>query len=204
MESNVSYNVVRANNRREREIQATGLQENMAYIVNERNITQTDEDNEYSTIENIGRERDITTDTNNASTNSTNTILDNKSNTIRRIRQSLAKYECAKKRFAILAITAFILSLLVAVAALVYTNIELKNQMSSSNKQIQFMSEQLNNQSSQQIQNLQAQLSDSILLLQTNFSEQLSSTNASRSTVHERATEQPIQPTDSKPTSSTQ
>ncbi len=104
---------------------------------------------------------------------STNSIPDNKSNT----RQGLAKNECAKKRFAILAIVAFVLSLLVAVAALVYTNIELKNQMSSTNKQIQSMNDQLNNQSSQQIQNLQAQLSDLILLLQTNFSEQLSSTN---------------------------
>ncbi len=54
MESNVSYNVVHANNRRERETQATALQENIAYNVNERNPTQTDEDTEYSTIENIG------------------------------------------------------------------------------------------------------------------------------------------------------
>ncbi len=83
---------------------------------------------------------------------------------------------------------AFVLSLLVAVAALVYTNIELKNQMSST----QPMNEQLNNQSSQQIQNLQAQLSDSILLLQNNFSE-LSSTNKQVQSMNEQLNNQSSQ-----------
>ncbi len=109
MELNVAYDVVHANSGRERETQA--MQENIAYDVDERSPTQTDEDNEYSTIENIGNvhcRRKILY----------NSILDNKSNT----RQGLAKNECAKKRFAILATTAFVLSLLVAVAALVYTN----------------------------------------------------------------------------------
>ena len=50
-----------------------------------------------------------------------------------RIRQEVVKNESGKKRFAILAVIAFVLSLLVAVAALVYTNIELKNQMNSIN-----------------------------------------------------------------------
>ena len=76
----------------------------------------------------------------------------------------MARNEYGKKWFAIFAVIAFVLSLLVAVAALVYTNIELKNQMISTNKQVQSMNEQLNNQSSQQIQILQAQLSNSILL----------------------------------------
>ena len=108
MESNVSYHVLHANNRRERETQATATQENIAYNVNERNPTQTDGDTVYTNIENIGRERDITTDTHIAYTatenyTSTNSVLDNKSNT-RRIRQGLAKKECAKKWLAILAI----------------------------------------------------------------------------------------------------
>ena len=56
MESNVSYNVVRAKNRRERETQPTSFQENTAYSVNARNPTQTDEDTEYSTIDRgVGR-----------------------------------------------------------------------------------------------------------------------------------------------------
>ncbi len=130
MELNVAYDVVHANCGRERETQAT--QENN---VNERSPTQIDKDTEYSTIENTGRERS-------------------------RIRQGFVKNECAKKRFAILATIAFVLSLLVAVAALVYTNIELKNQMSS----IQSMNEQLNNQSSQ--------LNNSILALSSMISEQ--------------------------------
>ncbi len=50
-----------------------------------------------------------------------------------RIRQEVVKNESGKKRFAILAVIAFVLSLLVAVAALVCTNIELKNQMNSIN-----------------------------------------------------------------------
>ncbi len=93
-------------------------------------------------------------------TYTTKSALDNNKNT----KQNLAKNECAKKRLAILAIIAFVLSLLVAVAALVYTNIELKNQMSSTNKQIQSMNERLKNQSSQ--------LSDSILALSRNISDQ--------------------------------
>ena len=106
MEPNVSYHVVHATYRRERETQATALQEDTAYNVNEKSPTQTDEDTEYSLIEYIGRERHTTTDTNIAYTareNSTNSVLDNKSNT-RRIRQGLAKKECAKKWLAILAI----------------------------------------------------------------------------------------------------
>ncbi len=58
-------------------------------------------------------------------TNSTyNALSDTNRN---RTRQGLTK-KCAKKWFAIFAIVVFVLSLLVAVAALVYTNIELKNQ----------------------------------------------------------------------------
>ncbi len=150
------------------------MQENTAYNINQRSLTQTD--NEYSTVENTGYIEHNTA----GDTKSTESI-ENKSNT-KRIRQEVARNENGKKRFAILVIVAFVLSLLVAVAALVYINIELKNQMSSTNKQIQSMNEQLNNQSSQQIQTLQAQLSDSILLLQNNFSEQLSSTNKQVST----------------------
>ncbi len=124
MELNVAYNVVYANSGRERETQAT--QENIAYDVDERSPTQTDEDNEYSTTENIGEKIHIM-DGKSAYTAgekySTNSILDNKSNT----RQGLAKNECAKKRFAILATTAFVLSLLVAVAALVYTNMIIRH-----------------------------------------------------------------------------
>ncbi len=65
----------------------------------------------------------------------------------------MARNEYGEKRFAILVIVAFVLSLLLAVAALVYTNIELKNQMISTNKQVQSINEQLNNQSSQQDSN---------------------------------------------------
>ncbi len=68
-------------------------------------------------------------------------------------RQVLAKYGCAKKSFAILAVVVFaFLSLLVAVAALVYANIELKNQMISTNKQIQSMNERATEQPIQQAQ----------------------------------------------------
>ncbi|XP_064387339.1 uncharacterized protein LOC135335723 [Halichondria panicea] len=172
MELNTAYDVVHGN----REIQAIDLQESIAYNVNQRSLTQTD--NEYSTIENTGYNTA-------GDTKSTESVLDNKSNT-KRIRQEVAKNEYGKKRFAILVIVAFVLSLLVAVAALVYTNIELKNQMISTNKQIQSMNEQLNNQSSQQIQILQAQLSHSILLLQNNFSEQLSSTNKQAQSMNEQ------------------
>ncbi len=92
-------------------------------------------------------------------TYTTKSVLDNNKH-----KAKLAKNECAKKWLAILVVAAFILSLLVAVAALVYTNIELKNQMSSTNKQVQSMNERLNNQSSQ--------LSDSILALSSNISDQ--------------------------------
>ena len=92
-------------------------------------------------------------------TYTTKSVLDNNKH-----KAKLAKNECAKKWLAILVVAAFILSLLVAVAALVYTNIELKNQMSSTNKQIQSMNERLKNQSSQ--------LSDSILALSSNISDQ--------------------------------
>ncbi len=92
--------------------------------------------------------------------------------------------------FATFAVIAFVQSLLVAVAALVYTNIELKNQMISTNKQVQSMNEQLNNQSSQQIQILQAQLSNSILLLQN---EQLSSTNKQVQSTNEELNNQSSQ-----------
>ncbi len=155
MEPNTAYNVVHANNRRERETQATALQENTAYNINQKNPTQTDEDMEYSTIENINT---AYIEYNTAGgTKSTESVLDNKSNTKH-------KNESGKKQFAILVIVAFILSLLVAVAAFVYTNIELKNQMISTNKQVQSMNEQLNNQSSQQ--------SNSIVALSSNISEQ--------------------------------
>ncbi len=55
------------------------------------------------------------------------------------------------------------------------------------------MNEQLNNQSSQQIQNLQAQLSGSILFLQNNFSEQLSSTNKQVQSMNEQLSNQSSQ-----------
>ncbi len=101
--------------------------------------------------------------------------IENKSNT-KRIRQEVARNENGKRRFDSCHSSFYFVSV-GSCGTLVYTNIELKNQMISTNKQIQSMNEQLNNQSSQQIQTLQAQLSDSILLLQNNFSEQLSSTN---------------------------
>ena len=149
MELNTAYDVVHASNRRE--TQSTDLQENIAYNVNQRCPTQlTDEDNEYSTIENTEYIEHNTIE----ETKSTDSVLDNKSSTMR-IRQELARNECGEKRFAILVIVAFVLSLLVAVTALVYTNIELKDQMISTNKQIQSMREQLNNQSSQ-FKNLQS------------------------------------------------
>ena len=156
MELNTAYDVVHANKRRE--TQATALQENTAYNINQRSLTQTD--NEYSTVENTGYiEHNTAGDT--KSTESS--VLDNKSNT-KRIRQEVARNEYGKKWFAIFAVIAFVLSLLVAVAALVYTNIELKNQMISTNKQLQSMNEQLNKQSSQ--------FSNSILALSSNISEQ--------------------------------
>ena len=183
MELNTAYDVVQVN--KGRETQATALQENTAYNINQRSLTQTDY--EYSTVENTGYIKHNTA----GDTKSTESI-ENKSNT-KRIRQEVARNENGKKRFAILVIVAFVLSLLVAVAALVYTNIELKNQMISTNKQVQSMNEQLNNQSSQQIQILQAQLSDSILLLQNNFSEQLSSTNKQIQSMREQLNNQSSQ-----------
>ena len=57
MELNVAYDVVHANSGSERETQST--QENIAYDVDERSPTQTDEDTEYITIENIGKKRHI-------------------------------------------------------------------------------------------------------------------------------------------------
>ncbi len=159
------YNVVQLSNIRERETQATASQEDMLTMsTRELSPTQTDEDAEYSIVENDGEERH-TMDSNIAEethTYSTISVLDIKSN-IRSIRQGLAN-GCTKNYFG-------------STGVEIYTNVDLKNQMSSTNKQIQSMNKQLNNQSSQHIQILQAQLSDSILLLQNNFSEQLSSTN---------------------------
>ncbi len=144
MDPNIAYNVACANNRRERETQATTLQEDNVYEISrdERNSTQ---DDGSSVIENNGRET-FTSKNNTAyaingevhttETNSTYNALNN----TKRTRQGLTK-KCTLKWFAILAIVAFVLSLLVAVAALVYTNIELKNQ------EVQ-LREQLNNQSS--------------------------------------------------------
>ncbi len=51
------YNVLHASNRSERETPATASQEDDAYNVNERSPTQTDEDTEYSIVENNGEER---------------------------------------------------------------------------------------------------------------------------------------------------
>ncbi len=141
MEVNTAYNVVHANNRREREIPATALQESTAYNNDEisRDESYSSQDNGYSVIENNGRETfaskintayAINGEANITESNSTSNVLSN---------TNKKRKGCAKKRFAILAILAFVLSLLVAVAALVYTNIELKNQS---------MREQLNNQSS--------------------------------------------------------
>ncbi len=52
MELNTPYDYVHVNNGRERETQATALQEDTAYNINQRSLTQTD--NEYSTDENTG------------------------------------------------------------------------------------------------------------------------------------------------------
>ncbi len=144
MDPHVSYNVACANNRRERVIQATALQEDNVYKISrdERNSTQ---DAGYSMIENNGRER-FTSKNNtayaiNGEVHETETIsIYNALSDTNRTRQGLTK-KCVTKWFAILAIVAFVLSLLVAVAALVYTNIELKNQ------EVQ-LREQLKNQSS--------------------------------------------------------
>ena len=107
MELNTAYDDVHANNRRE--TQATALQENTAYNINQRSLTQTD--NEYSTVENTGY-----IEYNTAGDTKSTESIENKSNT-KRIRQEVARNEYGKKRFAILVIVAFVLSLLVAVAA---------------------------------------------------------------------------------------
>ncbi|XP_064388651.1 uncharacterized protein LOC135336727 [Halichondria panicea] len=144
MEPNTAYNVVYANNRRERETQDT------AYNNDEisRDERYSSQDNGYSVVENNGRETfaskintayAITGEVFTTETNSTSNVLSN----TKKKRQGCAKNECDKKWFAILAVIAFaFLSLLVAVAALVYTTIVLKNQEDQS------MREQLNNQSS--------------------------------------------------------
>ncbi len=159
MELNTAYNVVHANKRRE--TQAIALQGNTAYN------NDSTQDNGYTMVENNGREtfaskhntayainREVFT----TKPNSTSNIL---SNTNSGASQVLTKNGCAKKWFATLAVVVFaFLSLLVAVAALVYANIELKNQMISTNKQIQSINEQMNNQSSQlnDIQSIIAEL----------------------------------------------
>ncbi|XP_064388639.1 uncharacterized protein LOC135336710 [Halichondria panicea] len=154
MESNVAYNVFHANNRQGK---AIALQENTAYDINEISSDEinSSQDNVYSLIENNGRET-LASKNNTAygkmcttKTNSTSNVLSNAKEKGHR----LAKNKCTKKWFAFLAVIAFVLSLLIAVAALVYSNVELKNQMistkelknqmSSSNKQMQFMTEQL-------------------------------------------------------------
>ncbi len=84
MELNTAYDVVHANNRRERETQATALQENTAYNINQKSLTQTD--NEYSTVENTGYIEQNTAE----DTKSTDSVLDNKSST-KRIKQELEK-----------------------------------------------------------------------------------------------------------------
>ena len=140
MELNIAYKVAHANNTKE--TQAIALQGNTAYN------NDSTQDNGYTMVENNGREtfasknntayainREVFT----TETNSTSNVL---SNTNKK-RLGCAKNGCTKKWFAIFTVlvVAF-LSLLVAVAALVYTNIVLKNQEDQS------MTEQLNNQSS--------------------------------------------------------
>ncbi len=123
MEPKIAYNVSKASKPSE-------TQENIAYNVNERSPTQTDEDPEYSIIEN--NEREIyTTDAGEKQINPITTVFWTTKATQKK-RQDLAN-DCAKKWLAILAIIAFVLALLVAVAALVYTNIELKNHNSKQN-----------------------------------------------------------------------
>ncbi|XP_064388627.1 uncharacterized protein LOC135336699 [Halichondria panicea] len=138
MEPNTAYNIVHASNRREKETQDTAYN-NDEISQDERYSSQ---DNGYSVVENNGRETfaskintayAISGETNITESNSTSNVL---SNTKKK------RKGCAKKWFAIFAVVAFVLSLLVAVAALVYTNIELKNQEDQS------MREQINNQSS--------------------------------------------------------
>ncbi len=133
MDPNVAYNVACANNRRERVTQATASQQDDVYEISrdERNSTQ---DAGYSVIANNGREtftsKNNTAYAINGEVHTTETIstYNALSNTNRnRTRQGLTK-KCIKKWFAILAIVVFVLSLLVVMAALVYTNIELKNQ----------------------------------------------------------------------------
>ena len=87
MELNTAYDVVHVN--KGRETQATALQENTAYNINQRSLTQTDY--EYSTIENTGHIKHNTAGDTNKSTES----IDNKSNT-KRIRQEVARNENGK------------------------------------------------------------------------------------------------------------
>ena len=140
MELNTAYKVAHANKRRE--TQAIALQGNTAYN------NYSTQDNGYTMVENNGREtfasknntayainREVFT----TETNSTSNVL---SNTNKK-RQGCAKNRCTKKWFAIFTVLAIAFSsLLVAVAALVYTNIVLKN------LEDQSMTGQLNNQSS--------------------------------------------------------
>ena len=141
MELNTAYKVAHSSKRRE--TQAIALQGNTAYN------NYSTQDNGYTLVENNGREtfasknntayainREVFT----TETNATSDVL---SNTNKKRQLGCAKNKCDKKWFATLAILAVaFLSLLVAMAALVYTNIELKNQEDQS------MTEQLNNQSS--------------------------------------------------------
>ncbi|XP_064388465.1 uncharacterized protein LOC135336541 [Halichondria panicea] len=140
MELNTAYKVAHSSKRRE--TQAIALQGNTAY-----NIYPT-QDNGYTMVEN--NERETFASKNNTAyainrevfTTETNSTSDVLSNTNKK-RQGCAKNGCTKKWFAIFTVLAIAFSsLLVAVAALVYTNIVLKNQEDQS------MTEQLNNQSS--------------------------------------------------------
>ncbi|XP_064387960.1 uncharacterized protein LOC135336168 [Halichondria panicea] len=140
MELNTAYKVAHANKRRE--TQAIALQGNTAYN------NYSTQDNGYTMVENNGRETFASTNNTayainrevfTTETNSTSNVLNN----TKKKRQGCAKNECDKKWFAILSVLAIaFLSLLLAVAALVYTNIALKN------KEDQSTTEQLNNQSS--------------------------------------------------------
>ena len=117
MEPNTAYNVVYANNRRERETQDTAYNNDKI----SRDERYSSQDNGYSVVENNGRETfaskintayAISGETNITESNSTSNVL---SNTKKK------RKGCAKKWFAIFAVVAFVLSLLAAVAALVYT-----------------------------------------------------------------------------------
>ncbi len=116
MELNTAYKVAHANKRRE--TQATALQGNTAYN------NDSTQDNGYTTVEN--NERGTFASKNNTAyainrevfttkTNSTSNVLSN----TKKIRQGLAKNECAKKWLAIIAVIAFVLSLLVSCKPLI-------------------------------------------------------------------------------------